>query len=622
MADPVVGAAVVGLVDTVVGDFFGASGVVEALAGAAGELAAAEVAGTLASVLPVVEQALRDSAAIQAGVDVTVTDAVGGLLGDAALWQDVGGTLTTLVTNLLDNAVVQQYVGATVAGFIAAALNDSPIAEPVGQTIGAAVETLLAAPGVGSGLGIIVGAVLPDLFGQTGVPTALGTAAGQLAVAAVAGGQAAVAAVLPEVEAALWADPDVQAGVRATIADALNLVDTTLLSVPDIQRALGAVVTTSITDLAASEAVRTFLADQIGPPFGGAVADLLANSNAVNDIASALGSAVTEFLGYPGFSTALTDAADQFANALLDGDAVAEALQIAVQYLESDAAYLAAVNAIVPDTVSGLLADPVVRAAIGVVAKDVVIAELKGIGIDNRFLDGVAGQVAEGTVDWFLLKTAAITLIDSLAVDILTGTPLGDVTTIAIQQVIQEPALQIALGVSIGQGIGSLFGDNLIGDLIGLVAAVPATLVVGVASGIALIYQWLFGGPSLSVNQTASPSQGVSGESQPFQPLPAAADLFVMRVSVPVGQDVGVSGAATVADNPFTLVSLEMTGPNGDQPGAVDVTMTVDSGAAQGGQASPGPLLVAFTFPLDRLIPTMGSPSPTVADARTFQQIS
>ncbi len=513
-------------------------------------------------------------------------------------------------------------MGATVAGFIAAALNDSPIAEPVGQTIGAAVETLLATPGVGSGLGVIVGAVLPDLFGQTGVPTALGTAAGQLAVAAVAGGQAAVAAVLPEVEAALWADPDVQAGVRATIADALNLVDTTLLSVPDIQRALGAVVTTSITDLAASEAVRTFLADQIGPPFGGAVADLLADSGAVNDIASALGSAVTEFLGYPGFSTALTDAADQFANALLDGDAVAEALQIAVRYLESDAAYLAAVNAIVPDTVSGLLADPVVRAAIGVVAKDVVIAELKGIGIDNRFLDGVAGQVAEGTVDWFLLKTAAITLIDSLAVDILTGTPLGDVSTIAVQRVIEEPALQIALGVSIGQGIGSLFGDNLIGDLIGLVAAVPATLVVGVASGIALIYQWLFGGPTLGVNQTASPSQGVSGESQPFQPLPAAADLFGVSVSVADGQQAGASGVATLGESSFSLVSLEMTGPNGDQPGAVDVTMTVDSGAAQGGQASPGPLLVAFTFPLDRLIPTMASPSPTVVDARNFQQIS
>jgi hypothetical protein len=469
---------------------------------------------------------------------------------------------------------------------------------------------LLAAAGVGSGLGIIVGAVLPEFLGQPGVPDGLAVAAGRLAVAEVAGGQAAVDAVLPEVEAALWADPDFQAGVRVTVADVLDLVDTTLSSVPDIQQALGAVVTMSVTDLAGSVAVRAFVADQLGPPFGGAVADLLANAQAVGDVASALGSAVTQLLGYPGFSTALTDAADQFANALLDGDSASAALGIALKWLDSNAAYLAGVNAVVPNTVSGILADPVVRGAIGVAAKEAIIAELQQVGINNRFLDGVAGQVVEGTVDALLMKTAVISLIDSVAVDVLTGTPVGDVSTLVFQEVIGSPGLQIALGVSIGQGIGSLFGNNLIGDLIGVVAAVPVTLVIGVASGIIDLYQWLFGGPGVGAGQAVPAGQALGGGGRLVPPLAAA----------------GVSRDEILTAGGFTLAGLTLTGPDGDRPGSVDIAVavapvTVGQGGQQGGSVSSAPVIVSFGFPLDRLVAMPASSSVAVGDARTFQQV-
>jgi hypothetical protein len=365
-----------------------------------------------------------------------------------------------------------------------------------------------------------------------------------------------------------------------------------------------------IEQLADSSVVRTYVADQLGPPFGGAVADLLANAAAVGDIASALGSAVTQLLGYPGFSTALTDAADQFANALLDGDTAAAASGIALRWLESNAAYLGGVNAVVPNTVSGLLGDPVVRDAIGVAAKEVVIAELQQIGINNRFLGAVAGQVVEGTVDALLMKTAVISLIDSVAVDVLTGTPVGDVSTMVFQEVIGSPALQIALGVSIGQGIGSLFGNNLIGDLIGVVAAVPVTLVIGVGSGIVELYQWLFGGPGVGAGQAVPAGQAFGGGGRLVPPLAAA----------------GVSRDGVLTAGGFTLTGLTMTGPDGDRPGSVDIAVAVDVGTVelagqQGSSALPAPVIVSFRFPLDRLVAMPAASSLTVGDARTFQRV-
>jgi len=487
----------------------------------------------------------------------------------------------------------------------------------VGQAVGAAVGQFLTTPGIGSELGTIIGSVAPDFLDQTGIPAALANAAGQLATAFIAGD---LASVLPVVEAQLWANPDVEAAVKTTVADVLNLVDTIMLSNPVVQQALGTITANLITGLAGDPTVRAFVGDEIGPPFGDAIANLLADSTVVNDLASAFGSAIPAFLSYPGFSTVLTDAVDQFANAVLDGTAVPAALQASLQWLEANATFRAAVETIVPNVVETLLANPDVRAAAGVLAKQVVIAALQQAGIDNQLLDGLAGQVVGGTVDALLLKTAVVGLIDTLAVNVLEGMALSDITTVVVQEVIDTPALQVAVGFSIGQGIGSLFGDNLIGDFIGLAAAIPATLVIGMAAGIAQIYQWLFGRPNLATNLAVT-GQALPAESRSYQPLPSVSDLFSMTASIPHWHDTDPSSSATISDGQITLTSTAVDDPSGDQPGSVDIAMSMDSAGVADSQTPEAPLRVSFRFQLDGPLPVLERSALVVADTRAPRRV-
>lgn len=258
--------------------------------------------------------------------------------------------------------------------------------------------------------------------------------------------------------------------------------------------------------------VQTSLAALIGPPFGDVVANLLANTAVVDQVAATLGAVFTGLLAYPGFTTALTDSLDQFTEAvLLDGAEVSAALHTALHTLFADPGYVAAINGVVTPGLNTLLASPDVRQAIAVAAQQAAVAALEQSAFHIGFLDGIAGQVVKGTVDSFLGRREATELIDSLVVNVLTGMPLSDLTQTALGEIIDKPLLQIALGMSIGAGIGSLFGDNIIGDVIGLTAGLPITLVVGIAAGIAGLIQWIVGEPKLSVD-----------------PAPAAADPYVM----------------------------------------------------------------------------------------------
>ncbi len=147
-------------------------------------------------------------------------------------------------------------------------------------------------------------------------------------------------------------------GLKTTVATILDLVNTTLLSIPSIQQALGSTITTVITELAGSADVRAFIGDQLGPTVGTAVVGLLANSAAVQVLATVLGSTVTHFLAYTGFTTSLIDAADQFADAVLDGSEVSAALQSAWAALQANPPdFLAAVKAIIPVSVRSILGD-------------------------------------------------------------------------------------------------------------------------------------------------------------------------------------------------------------------------------------------------------------------------
>ena len=588
-AGPVAGAVIESLLLV----FLSQPGVDDVLAEAAGLLGAAAVAGDPPEVSQAILTALLGSPPIQAAVTASVSDVADELLSNTAVVAALGAAVATFVTDVVANPDVDQFAGAAVAGLVTGFLNPSPIAGPVGQALGAAVQQLLATPGLAIGLGTVLGSVLPDFFGAAGVPAIVADVAGRVAAVLVSG-EESPAAVVQQALADLGADPTIQAALRTTLSDVLTLAGTTLLSDLIIQQSIGTIVTTLIIDLASDPSVQTAVEDQLGPTLGPVLAGLLTDTTVVDGTASLLGAAVAEFLAYPGFNTALTDSLDQLANAVLDGTPANEALQSALRSLQSSPAFVGAANAIVPPTVNAVLAYPQVRQAVGVAAQQEAIAALQRAGISNRFLDGVAGQLAMGTAEAFLDKTAGITLIDTIAVRIVEGMPLNEVTTFATEEIVRSLSLQLALGFSIGQGIGSLFGDNIVGDLIGLVAAFPATLAVSVTAGIVGIYQWLFGAPSVGVDRNALAAQALAGDSRFFQPLPGAADLYVMDA----------------------LVAAQ---PEGDQPRTVDITMAVGSEVTGSAGA---PLVVGFRFRVGRLLATPESVAYSFAGAPRIELVS
>ena len=588
-AGPVAGAVIESLLLV----FLGQPGVDDVLAEAAGLLGAAAVAGDPPEVSQAILTALLGSPPIQAAVTASVSDVADELLSDTAVVAALGAAVATFVTDVVANPDVDQFAGAAVAGLVTGFLNPSPIAGPVGQAVGAAVQQLLATPGLAIGLGTVLGSVLPDFFGAAGVPAIVADVAGRVAAVLVSG-EESPAAVVQQALAELGADPTIQAALRTTLSDVLTLAGTTLLSDLTIQQSIGTIVTTLIIDLASDPSVQTAVEDQLGPTLGPVLASLLTDTTVVDGTASLLGAAVAEFLAYPGFNTALTDSLDQLANAVLDGTPGNEALQSALRSLQSSPAFVGAANAIVPPTVNAVLAYPQVRQAVGVAAQQEAIAALQRAGISNRFLDGVAGQIAQGTAEALLDKTAGIALIDAIAVRIVEGMPLNEVTPFATEEIVRSLSLQLALGFSIGQGIGSLFGDNIVGDLVGLVAAFPATLAVGVTASIVGIFQWLFGAPSVGANRTALAAQALAGDSRFFQPLPGAADLYVMDA----------------------LVAAQT---EGDEPRTVDITMAVGS-EVTGSEGAP--LLVGFRFRVGRLFATPESVTYSFAGAPRIELVS
>jgi hypothetical protein len=628
ITDPAIGAALNQLVDTLFYDFFSADGVIPVLSDAAGTLAAAIVYGNLDEVRPEVVTSVRNNDDIDAAVDDAVSAGVTQFFGVTQVAQDVGSTVTTLVTNLLGDTVVQDAAGNAVAGLVTGYLdkseNTAPIAGPVGQAVGVAVEQFLATAGVATELGAIIGGLMPDFLSQTGVAAGLGSAAGAFAVALVRGDDRQDATQIAVDD--LTSNADVVAGVKATIADALNLVDTTMLSTRAVQESLGVITTDLVETLAGDAAVQAYVAEQ----YGAAVAGLLTNQAVVDEISSQLGLAVTELLAYPGVSTAITDSLNLFADEYIDGTNEFVALGDALKYLQADPAFVAGVNAVIPNTVNTILADPAVLAAVEVLAQQEAIAALQSFGIKIKFIDKIAGQIAKGTAGSFLTRPAGIGLVDDLAVKLVLGMPLSEVESYLGHEVVYSSKVRYALGFSIGQGIGSLFGDNIVGRLIGAVAGVPVTVTLEIATGFLRFYDWLSSGwavaPDFSTSQiTPSAAASLPNGSHYFQPVPAAADLYVMNAVLLDRRQAGAAREALDGDGQVTLTGLTVNEPEGDQPGSLDVTMTLDAADQQDGE---NPLaLVAFRFPLDRLVPALESttfPSATFssAAAATTQRVS
>ncbi len=550
VTNPVVQSGLQGVVDTLVSDFWTTSGVVTAFSQAAGELAAATVTGDLKTVAPQVTEALRANTDVQAGVQRAVGAAVAEFLGDRNLWSAVDGTLSAAVIELSDNPLVLNALANAVSNEVTMLLG-ADLGAALGPQVGAAVAQFVSNPAVVTGLIGVVDTVFSTFFGTAGVVDAFATAASQFALVVVAGGGLAKAVEAAETE--LTSSGAVQSGVQTAITDALDEVDTTIFGNPTVQQLLGTITTNLIEEVAGDPPVQSYVAER----YGAAVASLLADTAAVDAIATQLGSVVTGLLGYPGVSTAVTESLALFAGEWLGGTSMSVALGDALRALQSDTAFIAAVNAVIPPAVNNILADTAARSAIAVVVGDEVVAALKGAGINNTFLDKVGGQVAKGTAQSLLTRKAGIALVDDLAVKLVLGMPLSDVTGFVGDEVLHKPALQVALGLSIGQGVGSLFGDNIFGRLIGTIVGIPTAITISVVSGLLNFYAWLSGG--WAVVPVFGPAQAV----------PAA------------------------ADGRFTIAGLALAEPDGDQPSSLDFAMTVDAGGIH---------TVSFQFPLDSLL--------------------
>ena len=236
-----------------------------------------------------------------------------------------------------------------------------------------------------------------------------------------------VSAALPGVIDALKSDPAFIQALKVTVADALAQVDTSFLENPDVEAALGAMVSTVVTDLVGSTAVQTFIGDRIGPPFGSVVVSVLASPGFSQQFGTAVGSAVIQFLTYPGFNTVLLGTIDQFADAVLDGTAPSVALKDALAALPRQPGVQSGDGRHHPGGVAADSEQPAFREAMAAAVKTLVIDYLQQNVIKNKFLDGIVGQVAAGTVDSLLGRPPVDRLIDTIVVDVLSGMPLADV---------------------------------------------------------------------------------------------------------------------------------------------------------------------------------------------------
>lgn len=458
--------------------FLGDPRVPAVLATTAGQVSTATVSGDVAAVQAAL-QALLANSAVREAISTVINRSLETVVNDLGIARALGATTSGLASGLVRDPAVREALGTQIATAIAAGLGGSAAAGAVGDAVSAAVTGLLAGPRVGNTLTVVSGAVVTGFLRQSGVAPALTGAAEQLLAALSDGTDPAV------VLRALLADSDFRAAFGETVAGGLDAA----LTDADLVSALGATTTDLITGVAAEPAVRTSIGDLLGPAIGPTVSSLLADSKTIARIAAAVGSVVTGFLGHADVPGVLSGAGDQIVTAVLAGDT--SAVQKILAELPGDPVIKAALDATIPGAVQSVLGDTSTRHALSTVARGVV---MNLIGAES-LLGPVAGQVTAATTDSLLADPTAQKLIGTLAIDVLIGKPLSDVTNSAVRAVISTPSLQIALGMAIGQGIGSLFGVNPVGFVVGQAVGITATVVIAVGSGIALVLN-AFGVPA------------------------------------------------------------------------------------------------------------------------------
>lgn len=448
---------------------------------------------------------LPGGAETPATIDLAVTGAITALLSDPELSAGLGVIAGDLVGALAGDPALRALISAQLSALVVSVV-DAGTAADLGPALSDAVLALLADPAVADGLGAVAGSVLTGFLGQPDAVEALSGVAGDIVTALVTGSDPAEA--LSGALAALQSDPALLAALGDTVSAVLDTVDTALLGDAAVQEAIGTAAGALLAGLADNPTIRALIDAQLGAALGPSFAGV------IDEVLAIGGPLVTELLGYPGISSALTGAADQIATAVLAGADLQTALQDALAALQSDPAVQGALGALIPQLLELVGEAEELRAGIGEAAQDVVSDLLAQSGLDPA-VSTALGQVADAAISSLLANPAVGNLIGDIAVDLLDGAATEQVLDTVIDAVLTSPALQGAVGAAIGQGIGSLFGENVIGAVVGGVAGAAATLLIGLFAGFTLI----FGRPSL----TGAAAEGLLN--------PAAA--YVVTLTVP-----------------------------------------------------------------------------------------
>ncbi len=482
-----IGTALTGLLSAIQGDlataagsalmeFLSQPGIDDALASGAVEAILAAISGGPAP----------DMGSVLDAAGAALIGALGSLLTDGGVAEALSVAVADLVGGFAADADVQTLIGDQITALLSSVVGDASVAADIGAAVSDALLGLLVDSAVGEGLGALAGSLISGLLGQDGIEATLIQVGGDLLTAVMSGTDPADA--VSAAWEALQADPGVSAALAETLAAALDTLGTTVFGNAGVQEALGSTVATLLTGLADDTTVQSVIGDLLGSDFGPTVVGLLADPSFGAATAGLLGSAVTDLLGYPGVGAALTDTLEQALAAILAGDDPAAALSGSVQALAANPVLQAALDAVLPGYLDSILVNEDIREGVGAIAQQVVTDLLTNSGIVDPGTATTAGRVVEAATVSLLANPAFGGLLTDLASDIANGTPVSEVTTVVVQAVLRDPALQGALGTAIGQGIGSLVGDNVVGAIVGQVAGAVATLVIGVAAGLTMLF--------------------------------------------------------------------------------------------------------------------------------------
>ena len=477
MQNPDVSLALVGLVDTTTADFFGYPGVVTAFSTAAGELAAAEVAGTIKTVAPVVQAELRANSDVEQAAGLAVGDAVETLLTDTTLLSALDKTAAGVVTDLLADPTVQAKLNEQIVKDVSKAVGGGDLGQAVGTQVAATVDTFLSNPNVRVALVGLVNDELGNFFRSAGVVSAFSEAADMFAIEVVTGENVKTAAN----DAVTWLanSAPVQDAVIGVVTESVGA----LLSNSNVIQAADTGLTTLLTNLGpyAGQLVTVFVTESmknspiavpVGQALGAAVDQLLTVPGFGSGVVTIIASALPDFLGQFGVPEALAGIVGDYAAALVAGEDPAVARQNAEEALKTNPTIDSAEKTTVADSLTlvdlNLLSNPAIQQALGATVTTLITTLAADTAVQAFIAQQDGSAVAE------LLANTAV--VGEMA------TQIGSVVT----QLLGYPGFNAALLGAVNQYADDVIdgADATVAQQSALKGLRSATAVVGAVNAV------------------------------------------------------------------------------------------------------------------------------------------